>query len=145
MTALAMLIGMLPMALGLGDGGEQNAPLGRAVIGGLFFGTVTTSCSCRSCSALFTRCFSVVAFPWRRLNMSKPNRLLMAALLATVLIAVGSRIHAHTALRGQTSALSVPTVSEYAQTGIGDQTLDLPPASSHFRMPPSTLAPAAMC
>jgi multidrug efflux pump subunit AcrB len=33
---------MLPMALGLGDGGEQNAPLGRAVIGGLLFGTVTT-------------------------------------------------------------------------------------------------------
>lgn len=42
MTALAMLIGMLPMALGLGDGGEQNAPLGRAVIGGLMFGTVAT-------------------------------------------------------------------------------------------------------
>jgi multidrug efflux pump subunit AcrB len=42
MTALAMLIGMLPMALGLGDGGEQNAPLGRAVIGGLLFGTVAT-------------------------------------------------------------------------------------------------------
>ncbi|WP_186250971.1 efflux RND transporter permease subunit [Burkholderia gladioli] len=42
MTALAMLIGMLPMALGLGDGGEQNAPLGRAVIGGLAFGTVST-------------------------------------------------------------------------------------------------------
>jgi multidrug efflux pump subunit AcrB len=42
MTASAMLIGMLPMALGLGDGGEQNAPLGRAVIGGLLFGTVTT-------------------------------------------------------------------------------------------------------
>ncbi|BDU19013.1 efflux RND transporter permease subunit [Dyella sp. GSA-30] len=42
MTALAMLIGMLPMALGLGDGGEQNAPLGRVVIGGLMFGTVTT-------------------------------------------------------------------------------------------------------
>ena len=35
MTALAMIIGMVPMALGLGDGGEQNAPLGRAVIGGL--------------------------------------------------------------------------------------------------------------
>ncbi len=35
MTALAMIIGMLPMALGLGEGGEQNAPLGRAVIGGL--------------------------------------------------------------------------------------------------------------
>ena len=42
MTALAMLIGMLPMALGLGDGGEQNAPLGRAVIGGLMFGTIST-------------------------------------------------------------------------------------------------------
>jgi multidrug efflux pump subunit AcrB len=42
MTALAMIIGMLPMALGLGDGGEQNAPLGRAVIGGLLFATVAT-------------------------------------------------------------------------------------------------------
>lgn len=42
MTALAMIIGMLPMALGLGDGGEQNAPLGRAVIGGLCFATVAT-------------------------------------------------------------------------------------------------------
>jgi len=42
MTAMAMLIGMLPMALGLGDGGEQNAPLGRAVIGGLALGTVST-------------------------------------------------------------------------------------------------------
>ena len=42
MTALAMTIGMVPMALGLGDGGEQNAPLGRAVIGGLMFATVST-------------------------------------------------------------------------------------------------------
>ena len=42
MTALAMVIGMLPMALGLGEGGEQNAPLGRAVIGGLVFATVST-------------------------------------------------------------------------------------------------------
>lgn len=42
MTALAMVIGMVPMALGLGDGGEQNAPLGRAVIGGLVFATVAT-------------------------------------------------------------------------------------------------------
>jgi multidrug efflux pump subunit AcrB len=42
MTALAMIIGMLPMALGLGEGGEQNAPLGRAVIGGLIFATVAT-------------------------------------------------------------------------------------------------------
>jgi multidrug efflux pump subunit AcrB len=42
MTALAMIIGMFPMALGLGEGGEQNAPLGRAVIGGLLLATVTT-------------------------------------------------------------------------------------------------------
>jgi multidrug efflux pump subunit AcrB len=42
MTALAMIIGMIPMALRLGDGGEQNAPLGRAVIGGLIFATVAT-------------------------------------------------------------------------------------------------------
>ncbi|NSL18116.1 efflux RND transporter permease subunit [Tatlockia micdadei] len=42
MTALAMIIGMLPMALGMGEGGEQNAPLGRAVIGGLSFATVAT-------------------------------------------------------------------------------------------------------
>ena len=42
MTALAMIIGMIPMALGLGEGGEQNAPLGRAVIGGLLVATIAT-------------------------------------------------------------------------------------------------------
>jgi multidrug efflux pump subunit AcrB len=42
MTALAMIIGMIPMALGWGEGAEQNAPLGRAVIGGLLFATVST-------------------------------------------------------------------------------------------------------
>jgi multidrug efflux pump subunit AcrB len=42
MTALAMIIGMVPMALGWGEGGEQNAPLGRAVIGGLIFATIAT-------------------------------------------------------------------------------------------------------
>jgi multidrug efflux pump subunit AcrB len=42
MTAAAMVIGMLPMALGMGEGGEQNAPLGRAVIGGLVLATLTT-------------------------------------------------------------------------------------------------------
>jgi Cu/Ag efflux pump CusA len=42
MTALAMIIGMLPMALAFGEGGEQNAPLGRAVIGGLLFATIGT-------------------------------------------------------------------------------------------------------
>ena len=42
MTAIAMIVGMLPMSLGLGEGGEQNAPLGRAVIGGLSFATLFT-------------------------------------------------------------------------------------------------------
>jgi len=42
MTALAMIIGMATMSLGLGEGGEQNAPLGRAVIGGLVFATIAT-------------------------------------------------------------------------------------------------------
>jgi hypothetical protein len=42
MTALAMILGMLPMSLGMGEGGEQNAPLGRAVIGGLLLATCTT-------------------------------------------------------------------------------------------------------
>jgi multidrug efflux pump subunit AcrB len=42
MTALAMIIGMIPMAIGLGEGSEQNAPLGRAVIGGLIFATIST-------------------------------------------------------------------------------------------------------
>jgi multidrug efflux pump subunit AcrB len=42
MTGLAMIIGMVPMALGLGEGGERNAPLGRAVIGGLIFATAAT-------------------------------------------------------------------------------------------------------
>ena len=46
MTALAMIIGMVPMALGLGEGGEQNAPLGRAVIGGLSFATIATLFFC---------------------------------------------------------------------------------------------------
>ncbi len=55
MTALAMIIGMVPMALGLGDGGEQNAPLGRAVIGGLLLATVATLAFVPSVFALLHR------------------------------------------------------------------------------------------
>ena len=54
MTALAMIIGMVPMALALGEGGEQNAPLGRAVIGGLAVATSRRCSSCRPCSASCT-------------------------------------------------------------------------------------------
>ena len=53
MTALAMIIGMIPMALGAGEGGEQNAPLGRAVIGGLLFATVATLLFVPTVFALF--------------------------------------------------------------------------------------------
>lgn len=62
MTALAMIIGMIPMALGLGNGGEQNAPLGRAVIGGLIFATVAT--------LLFVPTFFSVMHGHRRSNRS---------------------------------------------------------------------------
>jgi multidrug efflux pump subunit AcrB len=68
MTALAMIIGMLPMALGLGEGGEQNAPLGRAVIGGLLLATVAT--------LLFVPVFFGVVHGWlqRRKQKSAPER-----------------------------------------------------------------------
>jgi Cu/Ag efflux pump CusA len=54
MTALAMIIGMIPMAMSLGEGGEQNAPLGRAVIGGLICATVATLFLSRRYSVSFT-------------------------------------------------------------------------------------------
>ena len=60
MTALAMIIGMVPMALGLGEGGEQNAPLGRAVIGGLLFATTAT--------LFFVPVFFSVLHGWRTRN-----------------------------------------------------------------------------
>lgn len=66
MTALAMIIGMVPMALGLGDGGEQNAPLGRAVIGGLLFATVST--------LLFVPTFFSVLHGSRRVAAVKQER-----------------------------------------------------------------------
>jgi multidrug efflux pump subunit AcrB len=62
MTALAMIIGMLPMSLGLGEGGEQNAPLGRAVIGGLSLATFAT---------LF---FVPVMYSYLRVRTHEPNR-----------------------------------------------------------------------
>jgi multidrug efflux pump subunit AcrB len=55
MTALAMILGMLPMALSLGSGSEQNAPLGRAVIGGLFVATVSTLFVVPAVYSIFSR------------------------------------------------------------------------------------------
>jgi Cu/Ag efflux pump CusA len=63
MTALAMMIGMLPMSLGLGEGGEQNAPLARAVIGGLLVATIATLLFV---PAVFTICH-------RRRHRPQPN------------------------------------------------------------------------
>jgi multidrug efflux pump subunit AcrB len=57
MTALAMILGMLPMAIGLGKGGEQNAPLGRAVIGGLTFATAMTLFVVPAIYSIFSREF----------------------------------------------------------------------------------------
>jgi multidrug efflux pump subunit AcrB len=70
MTALAMLIGMLPMAIGMGTGGEQNAPLGRAVIGGLFIGTLAT--------LLIVPVVFSLAHGWRAKHSHAPNRPLAA-------------------------------------------------------------------
>jgi multidrug efflux pump subunit AcrB len=65
MTALAMIIGMVPMAIGLGEGGEQNAPLGRAVIGGLIFATFAT--------LFFVPCvFSIIHSRRERRRLSSP-------------------------------------------------------------------------
>jgi multidrug efflux pump subunit AcrB len=66
MTALAMIIGMVPMALGMGDGGEQNAPLGRAVIGGLLFATVST--------LFFVPTFFSVLQDWRSKERKAPDQ-----------------------------------------------------------------------
>jgi multidrug efflux pump subunit AcrB len=65
MTALAMIIGMLPMSLGLGEGGEQNAPLGRAVIGGLLFATVAT--------LFFVPVVFTVVHGWNQKESSTPS------------------------------------------------------------------------
>ena len=69
MTALAMIIGMLPMSLGLGEGGEQNAPLGRAVIGGLLFATLATLFLVPSCTP---PCASADPTRPRKISSRKP-------------------------------------------------------------------------
>jgi multidrug efflux pump subunit AcrB len=70
MTALAMMIGMVPMALGMGDGGEQNAPLGRAVIGGLLLATVAT--------LFFVPAFFSVVHGWLESRLKTAHRAALA-------------------------------------------------------------------
>ena len=147
MTALAMIIGMAPMALGLGEGGEQNAPLGRAVIGGLIFATVATlifvpgrvqrhspaprqdgrgrrrrrSAPCRL-SLLPARRASRRAAAWRIAGV--------AGLLVVVLVVasgVWNRNASEAKLKEWTDTQSVPTVSVIAPaTGGNKSSLDLP-------------------
>jgi multidrug efflux pump subunit AcrB len=73
MTALAMVIGMLPMALGLGEGGEQNAPLGRAVIGGLIFATVSTLFFVPVVFSVIHRNYGRNAAPQANLNLGESH------------------------------------------------------------------------
>lgn len=80
MTALAMIIGMLPMSLGLGEGGEQNAPLGRAVIGGLIVATFTT--------LLIVPVFYSVFKGKRKYRMKKHKIKLLPILLLIVTLAI---------------------------------------------------------
>ena len=75
MTALAMIIGMIPMALGLGEGGEQNAPLGRAVIGGL-------TLRHRRHPHLRPRCLRLSARPQSIINPNEPRRRNLSRLYA---------------------------------------------------------------
>jgi multidrug efflux pump subunit AcrB len=72
MTALAMILGMLPMALGLGKSGEQNAPLGRAVIGGLIFATAMTLFVVPTVYSIFTRKFISRSERDARINSAAP-------------------------------------------------------------------------
>ena len=76
MTALAMIIGMVPMALGFGEGGEQNAPLGRAVIGGLTLATVATLFFVPAVFALLHRgrtCKVGRQTMWRRIKLDRKS------------------------------------------------------------------------
>jgi CzcA family heavy metal efflux pump len=73
MTALAMIIGMVPMSLGLGDGGEQNAPLGRAVIGGLLLATVATLVFVPTVFSLLHRRHGTAATPGPAAGPDIPN------------------------------------------------------------------------
>ncbi|HWC19834.1 MAG TPA: efflux RND transporter permease subunit, partial [Terriglobales bacterium] len=83
MTALAMIIGMIPMALGLGDGGEQNAPLGRAVIGGLMLATVATLLFVPVIFSVLHRQTAAKAFGTSKPDRSIPSPELSGVQLAT--------------------------------------------------------------
>jgi multidrug efflux pump subunit AcrB len=128
MTALAMIIGMVPMALGLGDGGEQNAPLGRAVIGGLVFATVATLFFVPAVFAIIHGRAQARRTPHnlpekpmsepapKTLRVSRPHiaRYAWIALVVALILAawgIISRVHARSTLAKETSGEAIPQVT----------------------------------
>src|SRR6185295_3593101 len=129
MTALAMMIGMTPMALGLGEGGEQNAPLGRAVIGGLLFATVATlmfvpvlfsMVHARSARASVVSSGSVVEKAMssdtdprgaRSRRFRNAGVGAGAVLLVVVAVGIASRVASDTRVRDWTGEQAIPTVA----------------------------------
>ena len=132
MTALAMIIGMVPMAMGMGEGGEQNAPLGRAVIGGLLLATVATLVFVPAVFALLhgrhqapirgsPRMSSHETHPPDQMPgpLSVWFRVLIAVVICGVAGAIGydvvtgiaSRVHAADTLKTRAQEMAVPTVT----------------------------------
>jgi RND family efflux transporter MFP subunit len=148
MTALAMIIGMLPMSAGFGEGGEQNAPLGRAVIGGLCLATLATIFfvpavfakihgrnerqGAATEDAMTETTSTGYRSPRRRLGW-----ILLLIALAFVAWGVFSRLHARALLRGQTNAALAITVSVVQPTAepAGDE-LELPASTEAFNDAP---------
>ena len=138
MTALAMIIGMVPMALGVGEGGEQNAPLGRAVIGGLLFATVATLIIC-------TRGVRHAASSAKAgSGMKKTSPGLIAGILIVVLLlaaalgvsirsGIRTRVEATGTLAHDTQQSAVPLVTvEHPQSIAPSQELVLPGNAQAF-------------
>ena len=142
MTALAMIIGMAPMALGLGEGGEQNAPLGRAVVGGLIFATIATLIFVpvvfslahkRGANDQSSSRRSPRAMPDPAVRRGFNGRLGLAGVLAGVGVAtlvvtgVGERDRSSARLQEWTEAQAIPTVAIVALNATpGVASLDLP-------------------
>ncbi|KAG9565579.1 hypothetical protein KCV01_g20364, partial [Aureobasidium melanogenum] len=127
MTALAMIIGMLPMALGMGEGGEQNAPLGRAVIGGLIFATTAT--------LLFVPVVFNISPSMSpdTIHTPPPRRLRLAGVIAAIVVlaivvaGVATRANESRNLREWTDEQATPSVTLVTpQGGQGGGDLNLP-------------------
>ncbi|MFT3905994.1 MAG: efflux RND transporter permease subunit [Steroidobacteraceae bacterium] len=126
MTALAMIIGMLPMALGLGEGGEQNAPLGRAVIGGLIFATAATLFLVPAVFALLhgKKLEPGMFVPSSARGVSLTSLLIVLVVLIVAAGGIWLRMSARAALANETRTNATPVV-RVTQPGAGGQSEDL--------------------